>query len=77
MDQLATISRMLNRRRWFFAKVTGRRHVQRFLDAKPKYATWTVEYAAIAPKLTADQRKVLARHDVIAQDLGDLTANLQ
>ena len=52
-------------------------HVQRFLDAKPKYAKWTVEYAAIAPKLTADQRKVLARHDVIAQDLGGLTADLK
>lgn len=51
-------------------------HVGRFLDTMPKYKGWKHEYVGIAPVLDADQRVVLARHDVIPQDLTDLTSNL-
>ncbi|MBI2807593.1 MAG: ATP-binding protein [Planctomycetes bacterium] len=52
-------------------------HVERFLQAKPKYRAWKIQYAGIAPDLDRGQRKILRRHDVIAQDLRDLTKNLK
>lgn len=52
-------------------------HVGRFLAAMPRYQTWKREYAGIAPVLNADQRSILTRHDVIPQDLNDLTRNLE
>lgn len=52
-------------------------HVERFLGAMPRYRTWGVQYAGIAPVLNAVERAVLARHDVIPQDLNDLTLNLE
>lgn len=54
-----------------------RAHVERFLDTQRRYRTWQVQYVAIAPRLDAAQREVLARHDVLPQDLGDLTADLE
>jgi AAA+ ATPase superfamily predicted ATPase len=51
-------------------------HVGRFLDAFPKYQAWKVEYVGTSPLLDAGQRAVLTRHDVIPQDLADLTSNL-
>jgi hypothetical protein len=51
-------------------------HVQRFLDIMPKYRAWTVQYVGVAPVLDAEQRTVLARHNVLGQDLNDLTSSL-
>lgn len=51
-------------------------HVGRFLDTMPRYRAWKVQYAGIAPVLNVEQRAVLARHDVLPQDLNDLTVNL-
>ena len=50
-------------------------HVGRFLETMPRYREWKHQYVGIAPVLDADQRAVLARHDVIPQDLTDLTSN--
>jgi AAA+ ATPase superfamily predicted ATPase len=52
-------------------------HVARFLEAMPKYRAWKVQYVGVAPTLDAEQRAVLTRHDVIPQDLNDLTLNLE
>ena len=51
-------------------------HVDRFLETMPRYRDWKHEYVGVAPVLSADQRAVLARHDVIPQDLADLMAAL-
>ena len=51
-------------------------HVERFLTALPQYRSWRVEYAAIAPSLDLSQRAILEHHDMIPQDLNDLTAGL-
>ncbi len=51
-------------------------HVDRFLDEMQRYRAWKIEYVGIAPELNAEQRKVLERHEVIPQDLKDLTQNL-
>lgn len=53
-----------------------RGHVGRFLESFPAYRTWQVEYAGIAPRLEPEERAVLLRHDVIPQDLNDLTLGL-
>jgi hypothetical protein len=52
-------------------------HVTRFLETFREYQDWQIEHVAIAPQLDADQRRVLARHDIIPQDLVDLTEGLQ
>ncbi len=52
-------------------------HVQRFLETMKQYQTWKVEYVGVAPLLNEEQRTVLARHDIMGQDLNDLTANLE
>jgi uncharacterized protein len=51
-------------------------HAHRFLEMTPRYQAWKVEYAGVAPELSAKQRAVLSRHDVIPQDLNDLTRGL-
>ena len=51
-------------------------HVDRFLNTMPKYRGWKQEYVGIAPMLDSSHRKVLAHHDVIPQDLADLTSAL-
>ncbi len=50
--------------------------VSRFLDTMPRYRAWKLQYAGIAPVLNPEERAVLARHDLIPQDLNDLTASL-
>jgi hypothetical protein len=54
-----------------------KQHVQRFLNTFQQYATWKIEYVGVAPSLNASQRVVLARHDVLAQDLRNLTRGLE
>lgn len=53
-----------------------REHVGRFLRAVPKYQGWKLEYVGIAPVLDEEQRAVLTAHDIIPQDLNDLTRGL-
>ena len=53
-----------------------RGHVDRFLEANPRHATWRKEYVGIAPRLEKDEREVLVRHGVSPQDLVDLTSDL-
>ena len=52
-------------------------HVQRFLQSMPRFQSWQIQHVGIAPLLDRNQRKILARHDVIAQDLRDLTKGLK
>lgn len=52
-------------------------HVARFLDGMPRFAGWKVERVAIGPELNRKQRAALARHDVLPQDLVDLTQGLR
>ncbi len=51
-------------------------HVDRFLQTMPQYQGWTQQYVGIAPVLDAEQRAILAGHDIIPQDLNDLTRDL-
>lgn len=53
-----------------------KRHVDRFLQAMPKYRSWKKEYVGIAPVLDADARAILTIHDILPRDLNDLTAGL-
>lgn len=53
-----------------------KRHVDRFLQAMPKYQSWITEFAGISPVLDVEQRTILASHGIIPQDLDDLTAGL-
>lgn len=55
---------------------TLRTHGARFLAAHPRFADWTLEYAAIAPHITPGLRSELAGLGVIPQDLHDLTEGL-
>lgn len=52
-------------------------HVERFLATFSQYRSWRIERVGIAPRLSADERAVLERHEVIPQDLNDLTAGLE
>jgi uncharacterized protein len=51
-------------------------HVDRFLNEHRLYQEWNIERVGIAPKLAKDERAVLARNDILPQDLGDLTKGL-
>ncbi|MEZ6142214.1 MAG: hypothetical protein R3B84_16770 [Zavarzinella sp.] len=53
-----------------------KQHVDRFITALPKYRDWHKEYAGIAPVLNPEERAILNRHDMIPQDLNDLTQGL-
>lgn len=53
-----------------------RRHAARFLSAHPRFAGWSIEYAAIAPLIDQSLRTELAAQQAIPQDLTDLTAGL-
>ena len=53
-----------------------RGHVDRYLANKPLPSGWRWELVAIAPVINSEQRAVLARHDVVPQDLNDLTDGL-
>ncbi|HMP03092.1 MAG TPA: DUF234 domain-containing protein [Gemmatales bacterium] len=54
-----------------------KQHVARFLQTVPTYQDWTHQLVGIAPALDAEQRALLASHDVIPQDLKDLTHGLE
>jgi hypothetical protein len=51
-------------------------HVDRFLQTMPKYQPWTRQYVGISRRLDDDQRAILIGHDIIPQDLNDLTRDL-
>jgi len=53
-----------------------RQHVERFLSTIRKYQKWNVQYVCIAPVLDTEQRAVLIRHEMIPQDLNDLTVDM-
>ncbi len=53
-----------------------KQHVDRFLQATPQYQSWAKEYVGIVPTLDAEQRAILTAHDVMPQDLNDLTTGL-
>ncbi len=52
-----------------------RQHVERFLTTMRKYQKWNVQYVGIAPVLYDEQRAILVRHEILPQDLNDLTAD--
>lgn len=49
---------------------------ERFLNAQPRFRSWSVEYVAIAPRISADLTEQLKSQDVLSQDLIALTADL-
>lgn len=51
-------------------------HIARFLDVMPRFRSWTVEKAAIAPQLTTEARCELEVRGWIPQDLHELTRGL-
>ncbi len=53
-----------------------KQHVDRFIRAMPKYQGWTQQFVGIAPELNSGERAILTSHDIIPQDLIDLTAGL-
>ena len=53
-----------------------KQHVGRFLQTMPQYQGWKQQYVGIAPVLDAEQRAILIGHDIIPQDLNDLTRDL-
>ena len=53
-----------------------KQHVERFLQTMPKFQGWAKQYVGIAPMLDAEHRGILTRHDIIPQDLNDLTTGL-
>lgn len=53
-----------------------RAHANRFLKAKTEFRDWHSEFAGVAPKLDEEQRAILQSHEMIPQDLGDLTRGL-
>ena len=53
-----------------------KQHVERFLQAMPKYRGWNKQLVGISPVLDAEQREFLTGHDILPQDLNDLTRDL-
>ncbi|RMG10288.1 MAG: hypothetical protein D6731_17755 [Planctomycetota bacterium] len=52
-------------------------HIERFLRHHKKYENWTIEKVAIAPKIADEgERKAIAAHGYIPQDLNDLTRGM-
>lgn len=72
--RLATCKR--NAARLPAAVRTLRTHGERFLAAFPRFADWSVEHAAIAPRMAPALRSELTALGVIPQDLHDLTRGL-
>lgn len=54
-----------------------KQHIDRFLQTMPRYQSWQQQLVGIAPRLDDDQRKILAAHDLLSQDLQDLTEDLR
>ncbi|MGY6518896.1 MAG: ATP-binding protein [Lysobacteraceae bacterium] len=55
---------------------TLREHTARFLSVHKRFNGWQIEYAAIAPAAPDTIRRQIAGHDVVVQDLTDLTSGL-
>ncbi|MCY2968305.1 MAG: AAA family ATPase [Planctomycetota bacterium] len=53
-----------------------KQHVERFLQAMPNYRNWSKQYVGIAPALDAESRALLTSHDILPQDLQELTSGL-
>ena len=53
-----------------------REHVEKFLTTFPRYRSWKIELVAFAPEINKHIRSTLRHHDVIAEDLVDLTRDL-
>jgi AAA+ ATPase superfamily predicted ATPase len=53
-----------------------RQNAQRFLAAHRRFEGWRIDFAAIAPDISGETRRVLERLDVIPQSLSDLTREL-
>lgn len=53
-----------------------KQHVGRFLQTMPRYQGWNQQLVGISTVLDAEQRAVLTRHDILPQDLNDLTRDL-
>lgn len=53
-----------------------KQHVARFLQTMPKYQGWSRQLVGISPVLDAGQRALLSGHDILPQDLNDLTQGL-
>ena len=51
-------------------------HADRFLNEHRIYQGWNIDYVGISVRLDEDDRKILARNDIIPQSLDDLTAGL-
>ncbi len=49
---------------------------QLYEERMPRYRGWTTQYIGIAPVLDSGQRAILTRHDILPQDLIDLTTGL-
>lgn len=53
------------------------KHIAGFLNAVPRFDGWTVQRAAITPRLSAPQRAKIEAAGYVAEDLLDLTAGLR
>jgi hypothetical protein len=53
-----------------------KQHVERFFQSMPKYRGWNKQLVGISPVLDAQQREFLTGHDILPQDLNDLTHDL-
>ncbi len=53
-----------------------KQHVERFLKAMPKYEGWNKQFVGLTPELDAEHRAFLTSHDILPQDLNDLTLGL-
>lgn len=53
-----------------------KQHIGRFLNALPQYQKWTQQLVGISTFLDKEQRAILASHEIIPQDLNDLTHGL-
>lgn len=51
-------------------------HIQRFLEQFPKFSTWRIERASIAPSIPVEVRTHLEAQGRLVEDLSDLTAGL-
>jgi uncharacterized protein len=51
-------------------------HIGRFLDAFPRFHSWSIERVAFAPTLTDEHRRAISERGYLSQDLSDLLRGL-
>jgi hypothetical protein len=51
-------------------------HIQRFLAASPRFASWKIEKVAVAPGLAPSERRAIQERGYLPEDLSDLTSGL-